>query len=146
MNLSTDGRIVSETPTTLVYDGENGVGQWIAHIASGHAIRLAASAGLGLVTVRDSGHIGMAAFWAQRMVEHGQIGLVFTNASPLVAPWQGRERLRATRRCWWPESRSGVPSSSACARGSPWIGRSWRNWKRKRDAWALPPRTSRGNC
>jgi len=96
LNLSTDGHVVSETATTMLYDGDNGVGQWIASMATGHAIRLAAGAGLGMVTVRNSNHIGMLAFWSQRMVERGQIGLVFTNATPLVAPWQGRERKLST--------------------------------------------------
>ena len=96
MNVATDGRVVSETPTTMVLDGEDGVGHWIARIACDHAIRLAAGAGLGMVTVRNSSHIGMVAFWAQRMVERGQIGLAFTNATPLVAPWQGRERRLST--------------------------------------------------
>ena len=95
-NLATDGKVISETPTTMVYDGDNGVGQWIAAIAADHAIRLASRAGLGMVTVRNSNHIGMAAFWALRMVERGQIGMVFTNATPLVAPWQGRERRLST--------------------------------------------------
>src|SRR5712692_11813692 len=35
-NLLTNGRIVSQTATTMVYDGENGVGQWIAAIAAAH--------------------------------------------------------------------------------------------------------------
>jgi LDH2 family malate/lactate/ureidoglycolate dehydrogenase len=96
MNVNTDGYIVSETPTTILYDGEDGVGHWIARICSDHAIRLAAASGLGMVTVRNSSHIGMVAFWAQRMAERGQIGLAFTNATPLVAPWQGRERRLST--------------------------------------------------
>lgn len=96
MNITTDGRIVSETATTLVLDGEDGVGHWIARNACDHASRLAAGAGLGMVTVRNSSHIGMAAFWAQRMVERGQIGLAFTNATPLVAPWQGAEKRLST--------------------------------------------------
>jgi LDH2 family malate/lactate/ureidoglycolate dehydrogenase len=96
MNVRTDGHVVSEAATTMVYDGEDGVGHWIARIATDHAIRLAARSGLGMVTVRNSAHIGMLAYWAQRMVRHGQIGLVFTNATPLVAPWQGRERRYST--------------------------------------------------
>ncbi len=95
-NLLTNGRIVSQTATTMVYDGENGVGQWIAAIAAAHAGRLARDAGIGVVTVRNSNHIGMAAFWAQHMVKNGHLALVFTNATPLVAPWQGRERRLST--------------------------------------------------
>src|SRR3989442_5133462 len=49
-NLTTDGKIISETATTMVYDGENGVGHWIARIAADHAIRLASGAGVAVVT------------------------------------------------------------------------------------------------
>ncbi len=96
VNLTTNGCILSETPTTMVYDGQDGIGHWIARIATEHAMRLAAGAGLGMITVRDSSHIGMVAFWARRMAERGMIGMAFTNASPLVAPWQGCERRLST--------------------------------------------------
>ena len=85
------GAIATESGACLVYDGRNGLGQVIAEICCGHAIRLAREHGLGMVTARESNHFGAAAFWARRMAEAGQIGLVFCNASPIVAPWQGKE-------------------------------------------------------
>jgi LDH2 family malate/lactate/ureidoglycolate dehydrogenase len=85
------GEIATESGACLVYDGRNGLGQVIADICCGHAIRLTQEHGLGMVTARESNHFGAAAFWARRIAAAGQIGLVFCNASPIVAPWQGKE-------------------------------------------------------
>ena len=85
------GEVALESGACLVYDGRNGLGQVIADICCTHAIRLAREHGLGMVTARESNHFGAAAFWAMRMATAGQIGLVFCNASPIVAPWQGKE-------------------------------------------------------
>ena len=90
IDIQTDGRIVSENGACVVYDAQNGIGQWISSICSDHAIRLARAHGLGLVIARESNHFGAAAFWAQRMSAAGMIGIVMCNASPLVAPWQGK--------------------------------------------------------
>lgn len=85
------GAVVSESGACAVYDGQNGIGQVIAARSCDLAVRIARAHGLGLVTVRESNHFGAAAFWGQRMAREGMIGLVMCNATPLVAPWQGRE-------------------------------------------------------
>lgn len=86
-----DGHVVSEDGACLLYDAENGIGAAISEICCEHAVRLANFHGAGVVVVRDSNHFGAAAFWAQRISAANQIGVVMCNASPLVAPWQGRE-------------------------------------------------------
>jgi LDH2 family malate/lactate/ureidoglycolate dehydrogenase len=91
MDPLTDGRVVSENGCCLLFDGENGLGQWVAEICCGHAIRMAKQHGLAMVTARESNHFGACAWWAQKMRAAGQIGLVLCNASPIVPPWQGRE-------------------------------------------------------
>jgi LDH2 family malate/lactate/ureidoglycolate dehydrogenase len=91
IDIQTDGRVVSENGACLVYDGQNGIGQWIAGICCDHAIRLARTHGLGIAIARESNHFGAAAYWGQRMSAAGMIGLVMCNASPLVAPWQGKD-------------------------------------------------------
>lgn len=88
---SQTGEVVSESGACLVYDGRNGLGQVVADICCGHAIRLAREYGLGMVTARESNHFGTAAYWAMKMAAEGQIGLAFCNASPIVAPWQGKQ-------------------------------------------------------
>jgi LDH2 family malate/lactate/ureidoglycolate dehydrogenase len=91
INIQTDGHVASENGGCLTYDGELGIGQWISEICCGHAIRLARAHGLALVVARESNHFGAAAFWAQRMSTAGFIGIVMCNATPLVAPWQGKD-------------------------------------------------------
>jgi len=91
MDPKADGQVVSETGSCLVFDAQNAIGQWVANTCCGHAVRLAAAHGAGVVVARESNHFGAAAWWAQKMRDAGQIGLVFCNASPIVPPWQGRE-------------------------------------------------------
>jgi len=90
MDPKADGQVISESGSCLVFDAQNAIGQWVAHTCCGHAIRLAATHGAGVVVARESNHFGAAAWWAQKMRAAGQIGLVFCNASPIVPPWQGR--------------------------------------------------------
>jgi LDH2 family malate/lactate/ureidoglycolate dehydrogenase len=96
MSSTADGRVVSEVGPTLVYDGENGIGQSIAETCCAHGIRIAKQQGLSMVVARESNHFGAAAFWAQKYAAEGLIGIVMCNASPMVPPWQGRERRLGT--------------------------------------------------
>lgn len=86
-----DGRVAGESAACMVYDGMHGIGHHIASICCDHAIRLSGQHGLGAVTARNSSHFGTAAFWAQRISRFGMAGMVMTNASAVVAPWQGRD-------------------------------------------------------
>jgi LDH2 family malate/lactate/ureidoglycolate dehydrogenase len=71
-------------------------------------VRLGKEHGVGIAIARQSNHFGAAAFWAQRISSNGMIGIVFSNASPAVPPWQGREgRLGTNPFC------VSVPSSGA---------------------------------
>src|SRR3954469_8687559 len=87
----TDGLVISEAGSCMTFDGQNGLGQWVAETCCRHAIRIARAQGVGLVIARESNHFGAAAWWAQKMRDAGQIGIVMCNASPIVPPWQGME-------------------------------------------------------
>jgi LDH2 family malate/lactate/ureidoglycolate dehydrogenase len=91
VEVNATGEVAVESGACVVYDARNALGQVVADICCSHAIRLAREHGLAMVTARESNHFGSAAFWAMRMAAAGQIGLVFCNASPIVAPWQGKE-------------------------------------------------------
>lgn len=91
IDTTADGRVVSESAGCMVYDGDSGLGQWVSEICCRHAVRLAREHGLGMVVTRHSNHFGAAAFWGQRISGAGMIGVVMCDASPSVAPWQGRE-------------------------------------------------------
>ncbi len=85
------GRLHSESGACAVYDGENALGHVVSLHCCDHAVRIAKQHGMSLVSARESNHFGAAAYWAQRIARHGMIAIVVCNATPLVAPWQGRE-------------------------------------------------------
>ncbi|HTM48010.1 MAG TPA: Ldh family oxidoreductase [Bryobacteraceae bacterium] len=85
------GRVLSETGSCLLYDGENGIGQAIAETCCRHGVRIAKEQGVSIVVARESNHFGAAAHWAQMYADEGLIGIVMCNASALVPPWQGRQ-------------------------------------------------------
>jgi LDH2 family malate/lactate/ureidoglycolate dehydrogenase len=91
IDVNADGAVISEAGACLMFDGQNGVGQWISEQCCEHAVRLARNVGVGMVVARDSNHFGAAAWWAQKIRDRGMIGIVFCNASPLVPPWQGKQ-------------------------------------------------------
>jgi LDH2 family malate/lactate/ureidoglycolate dehydrogenase len=96
IDISTTGEITSENGSCMVYDGLNGLGQVISNQCCDHAIRLARAHGIGMVTARNSSHFGASAWWAQKLAAAGLIGIVTCNATPLVAAWQGRDKILGT--------------------------------------------------
>ena len=57
--------VVFETPISAVIDGHNGMGQLISVYAMKKAIEKAKKTGVGIVTVRESNHFGIAGYYAK---------------------------------------------------------------------------------
>ncbi|WP_158858299.1 Ldh family oxidoreductase [Lunatibacter salilacus] len=96
INPTPDIRVVHETPSTAVVDGDGGLGLVVAPFAMQVAIEKAKIAGTGWVSVRNSNHYGIAGIHAMQALEHDMIGISLTNASPLVSPTFSKERLLGT--------------------------------------------------
>jgi L-2-hydroxycarboxylate dehydrogenase (NAD+) len=84
-------RVVSETASSALLDGDRGMGMVIGHRAMEMAIRKAKDSGIGMVAVRNSRHYGMSAYYAMMALPHDMIGIAMTNASRQVVPTFGRE-------------------------------------------------------
>ncbi|MBD3193653.1 MAG: Ldh family oxidoreductase [Candidatus Lokiarchaeota archaeon] len=95
-NPKTRIKIIKETPTTAVLDGNCGMGHVIAHRAMNIAIEKAKKHGLGAVAVRNSTHFGIAGYYSQIAIDEGMIGITTTNATPAVPPTNGVEPLLGT--------------------------------------------------
>jgi LDH2 family malate/lactate/ureidoglycolate dehydrogenase len=65
------------------------------------AIEKAKACGSGWIAVRNSNHFGIAAYHAMMALEHDMIGFALTNASPLVTPAKGAERMLGTNPICW---------------------------------------------
>lgn len=89
-------RIVHETPSTAVVDGDGGLGLVVAPFAMEVAMQKAAAVGSGWVSVKHSNHFGIAGYHAMKALERDMIGMAMTNASPLVAPTFAKERMLGT--------------------------------------------------
>jgi LDH2 family malate/lactate/ureidoglycolate dehydrogenase len=87
-------RIVRETPTSAVVDGDNGMGQLVGLRAMQIAIDKALQGGgmCTFVSVRNSNHFGAAASFAQMACEHDMIGFSYTiGGINHMVPWGGAE-------------------------------------------------------
>ena len=96
VNANPNIKIIHETPSTAVIDGDGGLGLVVAPFAMKVAIEKAKNAGTGWVSVQNSNHFGIAGYHALMAVEQDMIGWAMTNASPLVAPTFSTERLLGT--------------------------------------------------
>ena len=90
MDPLTTGSIQSESGGCVICDGQNGIGQVIADRCTKKALGIVQNCGLALVIARNSNHFGAAAYWGRQLSDAGQIGIVMTNASAVVPPWQGK--------------------------------------------------------
>jgi LDH2 family malate/lactate/ureidoglycolate dehydrogenase len=84
-------RIVTENASTALLDADNGMGFVVGHRAMELAIKKAKESGVGIVTVRNSRHYGMSAYYSMLALPHDMIGIAMTNASRQVVPTFGRE-------------------------------------------------------
>lgn len=89
-------RIIHETPSTAVVDGDSGLGLVVAPFAMQVAIEKARNVGTGWVSVQHSNHFGIAGYHALKAVAQDMIGIAMTNASALVAPTFSIERMLGT--------------------------------------------------
>ena len=74
-------------------EAHGSLGHVIAHRAMQRAIEKAEEYGIGWVSVKDSGHFGVAGLFAMMAAEKDLIGYVCTNSAPMMAPLGGRERI-----------------------------------------------------
>lgn len=83
--------VVKESPALALVDAHNGIGTVAAAKAMRLAITKAKICGIGTVIMRNSTHYGSSAVHACQALDHGCIGIAYTNAGPEMAPWGGRE-------------------------------------------------------
>ncbi|MFT3980238.1 MAG: Ldh family oxidoreductase [Ferruginibacter sp.] len=96
VNAAPSIKIIHESPSTAVVDGDSGLGLVVAPYAMQVAIDKAKNAGTGWVSVQNSNHFGIAGIHAMMALEHDMIGIAMTNASALVAPTFSTEKLLGT--------------------------------------------------
>ncbi|MDI7278188.1 MAG: Ldh family oxidoreductase, partial [Anaerolineae bacterium] len=89
-------RVLAETPATITYDADAGLGQPVSARAMRTAIEKATAVGAGFAAVRNSNHYGIAGYYAMMALEADMIGISTTNADALVVPTFSRNALLGT--------------------------------------------------
>jgi L-2-hydroxycarboxylate dehydrogenase (NAD+) len=88
--------IVRESPSTATVDGGNGLGLVVGPKANAIAMEKALAVGSGWVSVRNTNHYGIAGYYVLEALKRDLIGWSMTNATKLVAPLWGAERMLGT--------------------------------------------------
>ncbi|EMC95072.1 hypothetical protein BAUCODRAFT_35063 [Baudoinia panamericana UAMH 10762] len=81
------------TPVVAQVDAHNAFGFIAAHMGMAKACEMAKTYGIGMVSVKHSNHFGMSAWVVQQAIDEGMMSLVFTNSSPALPVWGGKEKL-----------------------------------------------------
>ncbi len=81
------------TPVVALVDAHNAFGFVSAYMGMSKAIAMAKTYGIGMVSVKHSNHFGMSAWIVQQAIDAGMMSLVFTNSSPALPVWGGKQKL-----------------------------------------------------
>jgi len=89
-------KVVRESPVTALVDGGAALGQvagkWAMEMAMGKALK----SGIGLVSVGNSNHYGIAGYYSMMALKKDLMGISLTNSDCYVVPTFGREALLGT--------------------------------------------------
>ena len=86
------GRVVSDSGSIIVYDGERGWGQVVARNATLLGIERAKRDGVAVVALKNAHHIGRVGTYGEMCAGAGLVSISFVNITdqrPAVAPWRG---------------------------------------------------------
>ena len=99
INLKPKIKILNNTKTTALIDGDWGLGQIVANYATKQCIRKAAKNNIGCITLRNCNHIGRLSDFTSQAAKKNMIGIAFANLhgiSGIVSPHGGIDRKLPT--------------------------------------------------
>ena len=85
--------VIKDRPAMMVIDAQSSAG----HLAASHAMSLAVEkakqAGIGLVSVIHTNHVGACALYVAQAAQASCVGICTTVSRPGIAPWGGKQPL-----------------------------------------------------
>lgn len=94
VNFRSVPKIVQETPVSALMDGDGGLGHHPARLAIDLAIAKAKTSGVGMVSVRNSGHYGALGYYTTMAAEQELIGMATTSVFGVRVPPTGGAEAR----------------------------------------------------
>lgn len=86
VNVHAEPEKLIETPISAVFDAHGAMGQVISYAAMKLAIEKAKTTGIGMVTVRNSNHYGIAGYYSKMASDEDLIGVCMTNTEAIMVP------------------------------------------------------------
>jgi L-2-hydroxycarboxylate dehydrogenase (NAD+) len=92
----TNGTSSWQNGAFLKVDGQNGLGPVIAMTAIELISARARESGVAMAAISGANHLGMLAWYAEKIASAGQVALLLTTSEALVHPWGGRTAMIGT--------------------------------------------------
>nr|AGS53655.1 malate/L-lactate dehydrogenase [uncultured bacterium contig00086] len=89
-------RVIHETPISLVLAADGAMGLSISKKAMADVIAKAKKSGVGVCSIRDSNHFGIAGYYSEMAAREDMIGIAMTNTAALGVPTFAREAAFGT--------------------------------------------------
>ena len=96
VNPRPDIRCLKDSGTTLLFDGDRGVGIPAARHAMDTVIKRAEEGGMACASLRNISHTGMIGWYTMRAARRGMIGIAMNNGPCMVPPFGGKDPFLAT--------------------------------------------------
>lgn len=96
INPSARLKTVTDLPSLVIYDGENGLGHWQLQRAAEVAAERAAINGIAAVGVGASSHCGALGIYTAPITRKGLVGIIFSNGPAVMPPWGGHTPVLST--------------------------------------------------
>ena len=96
-------------PSVGYLDGDDGLGHVVSDRAVSKVVELASVTGVGAVSVGNSSHFGMCAYYALRMAEAGLISICVTPTCRFLIPFGGKKPFFGTNPICFGFPTDGIP-------------------------------------
>lgn len=93
---TTEGASHWRSEAVLDVDGLMGLGPVVAVGALERLLERAASTGIALAAIRNSNHLGMLAYYVEKVAARGHIGIAMSSSEALVHPYGGTRAMLGT--------------------------------------------------
>lgn len=95
-NLNPDMKVIKETPSFAIIDGDNAFGPVSAKFCLDYAISKVKEVGVFTVFGRNNNTLGPAFYYSLKAAEQGLIAMVASNSPAQMAPFGGIEKMLGT--------------------------------------------------
>jgi (2R)-3-sulfolactate dehydrogenase (NADP+) len=89
-------KMVTDLPSLVVFDGDDGLGHWQLQKAAEVAAERAEINGIAAVGVGRSNHCGALGIYVWPMINRGLVGIAFSTGPAVMPPWGGNSALLST--------------------------------------------------